>query len=72
MSVAAVRQEADIIDQSCIEIERLLAVTPLDAEEWRIALGVIEAIRARVWKLRQAMLNEAMERNRRHRAEEPF
>ena len=64
MSVEAIRAEAYLIDQACDEIEQTLAVSPLDADDWRLALGVIEGINQRVYRLKRAMLDEALRRNR--------
>jgi len=72
MSVAAVRQEAGIIDAACVEIEQVLSVTELDADDWRLALGVVEGVNQRVYQLKKAMLNEALRRNREHHTEEGF
>lgn len=66
MSVDAVRAEAFLIDQACDEIEQTLAVSNLDADDWRLALGVVEGVNQRVFALKKAMLNEALRRNREH------
>ena len=64
MSVQAVRAEAFLIDQACDEIEQTLAATPLDADDWRLVLGVVEGVNQRVFQLKKSMLNEALRRNR--------
>ena len=66
MSVEAVRAEAFLIDQACDEIEQTLAVSPLDADDWRLVLGVVEGVNQRVYRLKRSMLDEALRRNREH------
>ena len=66
MSVEAVRAEAFLIDQACDEIEQTLAATPLDADDWRLVLGVVEGVNQRVYRLKRSMLDEALRRNREH------
>ena len=58
----SIRAEAEHIQTACDEIEILFNAIE-DADDWRIALGLVDEAQRRVYGLRKAMLNEAIRRS---------
>lgn len=63
LSLADIRVEADRIEDAYETIDRAV-VTLTDAEEWRVALGLIEAAQRRGYDVKKRMLSHASKLSR--------
>ncbi len=63
LSLADIRAEADRIEDAYETIDRAV-VTLTDAEEWRIALGLLEGAQRRGWEAKKRMLSHASKLSR--------
>lgn len=69
-TVDAIRVQAADIEAACREAERLVVVSDMTGEDWRLALGAVEGAQRTVYQLRKKMLDEALRRNREHKEQQ--
>lgn len=59
-----IRREAEHITNSCNSITAYLIASTIDADEWRMCLGVVDELADSIYALKRSMLNEAVRRNK--------